>query len=55
MFGLTEKLPEPAERVALTLELAISEGVYRSIPGGFWGATNELVRKLFFKDLVGLS
>jgi hypothetical protein len=35
MFGLSKKLPKPGEKVTLTLELAIPEGIYRYIPGAF--------------------
>lgn len=35
MFGVTEKLPKPAERVALSLELAIPDEICRYIPGAF--------------------
>ena len=35
MFGVTEKLPKPGERIALSLELAIPGGIHRYIPGAF--------------------
>jgi hypothetical protein len=69
MFGVAEKLPEPCERVALTLELAIPEGIHRYIPGafaedeygnlllvhrgGFGGGNKGIGRKVFLERFGG--
>jgi|WetSurMetagenome_2_1015567.scaffolds.fasta_scaffold30074_4 hypothetical protein len=69
MFGGAEKLPEPCERVTLTLELAIPEGIHRYIPGafaegecgnlllvhrgGFGGGNKGIGRKVFLERFGG--
>jgi hypothetical protein len=69
MFGMSEKLPKPGERVALTLELAIPEEICRYIPGafgedehgnlilvhrgGFGGGSKGIGRKAFLQRLGG--
>jgi hypothetical protein len=54
MFGVAEKLPEPGECAALTLELAIPDEIYRYIPGVFGEDEhgNPLVVYRFF---IGLA
>jgi hypothetical protein len=54
MLGVTEKLPKPGERVALTLEFAIPEGIYRFIQGAFADhkSLEESFRSIAFPRLI---